>query len=112
MTVRTLIPDRVLSSRALAALLLAAALATPGCSLQRVATRSVANSLTSGPDVFGTDNDPELVRDALPFGLKTMESLLQTLPKHEGLLVTLWVTGSLLVQVTVPPAFTETSPGA
>jgi predicted anti-sigma-YlaC factor YlaD len=88
-TVRTPIPDRALSSRALAALLLAAALAAPGCSLQRVATRSVANSLTSGPDVFGTDNDPELVREALPFGLKTMESLLQTLPKHEGLLVTL-----------------------
>ena len=54
-----------------------------------MATRSVANSLTSGPDVFGTDDDPELVRDALPFGLKTMESLLATLPEHEGLLLTL-----------------------
>jgi predicted anti-sigma-YlaC factor YlaD len=71
-------------------LALCAALALlPGCSLQRIATRSVANSLTSGPDVFGTDDDPELVRDALPFGLKTMESLLATLPRHEGLLITL-----------------------
>lgn len=75
---------------ALAALILLAALAcVPGCSLKRLAVRSVANTLTTGPDVFGTDDDPELVRDALPFGLKTMESLLTTLPEHEGLLLTL-----------------------
>jgi predicted anti-sigma-YlaC factor YlaD len=49
----------------------------------------VADSLTKGPDVFGTESDPELVRDALPFGLKTMEVLLQSLPRHEGLLLTL-----------------------
>ena len=60
-----------------------------GCSIKRMALKGVANSLTSGPDVFGTEEDPELVRDALPFGLKTMESLLASLPKHEGLLVTL-----------------------
>ena len=48
----------------------------------------IGNSLASGPDVFGTDNDPELVRDALPFGLKTMESLLLTVPRHRGLLLT------------------------
>ena len=63
--------------------------ALPGCSIKRIALKGVANSLTSGPDVFGTDEDPELVRDALPFGLKTMESLLAALPEHEGLLVTL-----------------------
>lgn len=60
-----------------------------GCSIKRMAVRSVANSLTSGPDVFGTDDDPDLIRDALPFGLKTMESLLAVLPEHEGLLLTL-----------------------
>lgn len=68
---------------------LVALLGLAGCSLQRMAAMSVADSLTKGPDVFGTDNDPELIRDALPFGLKTMEALLQTLPQHEGLLVTL-----------------------
>ena len=66
------------------ALLLAA---TTSCSINKMATKSVANSLTSGPDVFGTDDDPELIREAVPFGLKTMESLLQTLPKHRGLLL-------------------------
>jgi len=84
------IPRRPNASRAVAAALLLALGATlAGCSIQKMATKSVADSLTKGPDVFGTDNDPELVRDALPFGLKTMESLLQSLPKHEGLLLTL-----------------------
>ena len=76
---------------ALAPLSLAAflALALPSCSINKMATNSVANSITKGPDVYGTDDDPELIRDALPFGLKTMESLLATLPEHEGLLLTL-----------------------
>jgi len=65
------------------------ATAVPGCSFRRFAMQSFANSLTSGPDVFSTDDDPELVRDAIPFGLKTMESLLASLPDHEGLLVAL-----------------------
>jgi TRAP transporter T-component len=71
------------------AMLVLALLVAPGCSVKRFAANSVANSLTTGPDVFGTDNDPELIRDALPFGLKTMESLLETLPRHRGLLLTL-----------------------
>lgn len=57
------------------------------CSIKKMAVNSVANSLTSGPDVYGRDDDPELVREAVPFGLKTMESLLETLPKHRGLLL-------------------------
>lgn len=59
------------------------------CSIKKMAAKSVANSLTSGPDVFGTDDDPQLIRDAIPFGLKTMESLLQTVPRHRGLLLSL-----------------------
>ena len=47
------------------ALLLVLATALAGCSIQKMATKSVADSLTKGPDVFGTDDDPELVRDAL-----------------------------------------------
>lgn len=79
-------------ARALAATLAAGLLAlllVPGCSIKKYALNNVANSLTSGPDVFGTDDDPELIRDALPFGLKTMEALLEALPTHEGLLISL-----------------------
>lgn len=77
--------------RLLVALLLIGVLplALTSCSVRRYVVRNVANSLTSGPDVYGTDEDPELVRDALPFGLKTMESLLAAIPDHEGLLLTL-----------------------
>jgi len=83
-------PRRARAGRAPAvALLLALAAVLAGCSIQKTASKGVADSLTKGPDVYGTDNDPELVRDALPFGLKTMETLLQTLPTHEGLLLTL-----------------------
>ena len=89
---RELRPDagRAPLAAALVALLsLGAALSTTSCSINRMAVNSVANSITKGPDVFGTDDDPDLVGDALPFGLKTMESLLATLPEHEGLLLTL-----------------------
>jgi predicted anti-sigma-YlaC factor YlaD len=69
-------------------LLCAILIAGSGCSLKRMAVNSVANSLAEGGDVFARDDDPELVRDALPFGLKTMESLLETVPRHRGLLLT------------------------
>ena len=73
----------------LAALLLvvAAWAAGAGCSLKRMAVNSIANSLAAGGDVFTSDDDPELVRDALPFGLKTIESLLAIVPDHRGLLL-------------------------
>src|SRR5436309_14511496 len=71
----------------LSRLLLAILLTTSGCSLKRMAVNSVANSLASGGDVFARDDDPELIRDALPFGLKTMESLLEIVPDHRGLLI-------------------------
>jgi hypothetical protein len=71
------------------ALLLVLPLTLCSCSIKRWAVKSVANTLTGGVDVYGTDEDPELVRDALPFGLKTMESMLAVVPDHEGLLLTL-----------------------
>jgi hypothetical protein len=78
------------SRRLLALVLFLALLLTlSSCSIKRWAVKTVANTLTSGVDVYGTDEDPELVRDALPFGLKTMESLLAVVPDHEGLLLTL-----------------------
>ena len=61
---------------------------TTSCSINRMVANGVGNAISKGPDVFGSDEDPELVRDAIPFGLKTMESLLQTVPRHRGLLLT------------------------
>ena len=71
---------------ALTLALSAAALST-GCSLKTMAAKTVADTLSSGGDVFSRDDDPELVRDAVPFALKTYESLLETIPRHQALLV-------------------------
>jgi predicted anti-sigma-YlaC factor YlaD len=62
------------------------ALALPGCSIKRIAINALGNALSEGSSTFAKDDDPELVRDALPFALKTIESLLDTAPRHRGLL--------------------------
>jgi len=70
------------------ALLLAATLAC-ACSPRKFAVSRAADALSSGGDVFARDDDPELVRDAIPFALKAMESLLAERPEHKGLLAAL-----------------------
>jgi predicted anti-sigma-YlaC factor YlaD len=58
-----------------------------GC---RSAALSVAAGAVSGPSTaYASDDDPELVRAAVPFGLKTMEGILEQKPKHEELLTSL-----------------------
>jgi len=58
-----------------------------GCSLiSKRATRMVADSLAAGGTTFSSDEDPELVRGAVPFALKTYESLLESLPDYVPLL--------------------------
>jgi predicted anti-sigma-YlaC factor YlaD len=66
-------------------LLLAAALPAAGCG--GLAAKVAARALTSGGDAYASDGDPELVRDAVPFGLKTMEGVLELQPRDERLLV-------------------------
>jgi predicted anti-sigma-YlaC factor YlaD len=59
-----------------------------GCGLvRRKAIGMVASTLASGGDVFTRDDDPELVGDAIPFGLKLYESLLDSAPKNKDLLL-------------------------
>ncbi|HEX9052654.1 MAG TPA: TRAP transporter TatT component family protein [Anaeromyxobacter sp.] len=63
--------------------------ALSGC---RSAALSVAAGAFSGSgtgNAYASDDDPELVRDAVPFGLKTMEGILEGKPRHEGLLTSL-----------------------
>lgn len=63
------------------------AMALSGCSLKGMAVKAVANTLAAPSDVMTRDNDPELIRDAIPFGLKTYESILESTPKHQPLLI-------------------------
>jgi predicted anti-sigma-YlaC factor YlaD len=58
------------------------------CSLKKLAINQVGNTLASGTSVYQTDDDVELIGDALPFSLKLVEGLLTESPRHSGLLVT------------------------
>jgi predicted anti-sigma-YlaC factor YlaD len=63
-------------------------LLTFGCaSMQRLAINQVSNALAKQGEVFSSDDDPELVGDAIPFSLKLIESLLAENPRHSGLLL-------------------------
>ena len=58
------------------------------CSIRQIAIKSVADGLSGqNSSVFASDDDPELVRDAIPFGLKLNEVILQEVPGHKGLLL-------------------------
>ena len=66
----------------------AVALAVSGCAMvKNKAINSLGDTLAQGTSTFATDEDPELIRDATPFALKTIEILIQQSPKHRGLLL-------------------------
>ena len=55
--------------------------------LKRKAVGMVAETLASSGDVFTRDDDLELVGEAIPFGLKLYESLLDSAPTNKDLLI-------------------------
>ena len=60
------------------------ALPSAGCSIM---IGKVGKALAGGSSVYASDDDPDLVWDAVPFGLKTIEGLLQEAPKNKDLLL-------------------------
>jgi len=66
---------------------LVSALAASSCSLRSMAVNTIADTLAESGDTFASDEDPELIRDAVPFSLKLMESVLADAPRHRGLLL-------------------------
>jgi len=82
---KTTLMNRTLPLRLLFAGFLAAGLG--GCtSMNKLAVNKLGDALASGGTAFSSDGDPDLVRDAAPFSLKLMESLLTENPRHAGLL--------------------------
>jgi predicted anti-sigma-YlaC factor YlaD len=59
----------------------------PSCSIRKTAVNKLGDALAESGSTFASDDDPELVGEAIPFGLKTMESLLAESPRHRGLLL-------------------------
>jgi predicted anti-sigma-YlaC factor YlaD len=47
----------------------------------------LGDTLAEGASVFSSDEDPELIRDALPFTLKMIELLLESSPENRGMLL-------------------------
>lgn len=71
----------------LSVLLSLVAVAASGC--RTIAVSYAADAAAGTGTTYASDDDPELVREAAPFGLKTMEGLLEETPDHEGLLTSL-----------------------
>ena len=59
----------------------------PGCSIKKLAINRLGDALSGSGTAFASDDDPELIKAAVPFSLKLIESLLAESPKHEGLLL-------------------------
>lgn len=62
-------------------------LCATGCSVKQMAVNSLADALSESGSVFASDNDPELIRQALPFSLKLIEALLGETPENRNLLL-------------------------
>ena len=58
-----------------------------GCSPKKMAVGMIGDALAGSGGVYTSDPDPELIREALPFALKTYEGLLAASPEHQGLLL-------------------------
>ena len=67
------------------ALALLAVTALAGCSLRSMAVGAVMPALAN-PAVYLSEEDPEVARDALPFLLKTIESILDAEPERQDAL--------------------------
>jgi predicted anti-sigma-YlaC factor YlaD len=103
-------PSKVIQKFSLNALVLLLALAgASACSIKKIAVNKLGDSLASGGTTFASDDDPDLVGEALPFSLKLMESLLAETPKHRGLLLAAssGFTQYAFVYVQVPAEETE-----
>jgi predicted anti-sigma-YlaC factor YlaD len=57
------------------------------CSLKKTAVNTMADVFGEAEGVYLSDEDPELIEAALPFNLKTIETLLASSPNHRGLLL-------------------------
>lgn len=68
-------------------LMMGLAVVGSGCSVKRMAVNKVGDALAGSGTTFASDDDPELIKAAVPFSLKLMESLLSESPRHEGLLL-------------------------
>ena len=58
-----------------------------GCSIKKIAIKNLGDALAESGTTYASDNDPELIKEALPFSLKLIESILAESPRHRELLL-------------------------
>ncbi len=60
---------------------------TAGCSIKKMTINKLGDALAGSGTTFASDDDPDLIKAAVPFSLKLIESLLAESPRHKGLLL-------------------------
>jgi predicted anti-sigma-YlaC factor YlaD len=80
-------PPRTGGAWALAAMLGLLGCLQAACSVRKLAVNRLGDALAQSGATYASDDDPQLVRDALPFALKLIEGLLAESPRHRGLLL-------------------------
>jgi predicted anti-sigma-YlaC factor YlaD len=78
---------RTFKSRRLSIWIVLSLLLLCGCSVRKIAVKKLGDALAGSGTTYASDNDPDLVKDALPFSLKLIESLLAESPQHRALLL-------------------------
>ena len=78
-------------------------MAGASCSLRKTAVNTMADVFGEGERVYLSDEDPELIAAALPFNMKTLETLLASNPDHRGLLLSAAASFSLYAYGFVEP---------
>lgn len=68
-------------------MLLFACVSSTSCSLRQMAINKLGDVLSGGGTTYASDDDPELIKGAVPFSLKLIESVLAESPRHKGLLL-------------------------
>jgi predicted anti-sigma-YlaC factor YlaD len=84
--VERILAQRSLFSQVVPGCLLLAWFAGSGCSIHRYALNQVSDAVAHSGATYASDDDPDLIKAAAPFGLKLTESLLAENPRHLGLL--------------------------
>jgi len=77
---------RPLFSQVVPGCLLLAWFAGSGCSVHHYVLNKASNAVAQTGTTFSSDDDPDLIKAAAPFGLKLTESMLAENPRHLGLL--------------------------
>lgn len=81
----TIQSNKLIGKLALMSLVVPLAMGSTGCSLKKIAANQIGNALAGSGTTFASDEDPELVREAIPFTLKLVESILEETPDHARL---------------------------